>query len=129
MAELERIYTVPLSGAYLHNRRRRARRAVQILRAFLVRHMKAKPENVRLSQELNSYLLSHGMQAPPRKVRLKVSMGSDAIARAELLLVKKELKKPVKKEPKPAQAAQVKTEHKPAQKKPEEKAVKEEKKK
>lgn len=113
MAELERIYTVPLSGAYLHNRRFRARRAVQILRAFLARHMKAKPENVRLSQELNSYLLSHGMQAPPRKVRLKVSMGSDAIVRTELLEVKKELKKPVKKEPKPAQ------------KKPEEKAVKE----
>ncbi len=97
MADLERIYNVPLSGAYKHNRRFRARRAVHMLRAFLARHMKAEPENVKLSEELNHFMWTHGMQTPPRKVRLKASKGADGIVRADLLEEKKE---PLKKEEK-----------------------------
>ena len=119
MAEIERIYTIPLSGAYNSNRRTRAKRAMKINKEFLARHMKTAPENVWISQELNDYILSHGMQAPPRKVRLKVRMGSDAIARAELADGKKPdakatpEKKEAKKAEKPAEAKQKPAEAKP----------------
>jgi len=132
MADLERIYNVPLSGAYAHNRRYRARRAVHMLRAFLARHMKAGKENVRLSEELNHFLWQHGMQAPPRKVRLKASKGADGMVKAELLeavkavpkAVKPAEKKPEAKKPAPAAkpaekkaaSAPVKPEPKPAKK-------------
>ena len=124
MAEIERIYTIPLSGAYNSNRRRRAKRAMKIIKEFLARHMKTAPEKVWISQELNDYILSHGMQAPPRKVRLKVSMGSDAVARAELADGKKAdakakpEKKDAKKAEKPAVAKPAEAKQKPAEAKP-----------
>jgi len=90
MADLERIYTVPLCGAYTRGVRMRARTAVKMLRAFLARHMKAEPENVKLSASLNNIMLSHGMAKPPRKLKLKVSKGGDGIVHASLLEEKKE---------------------------------------
>ena len=126
MAEIERIYTIPLSGAYNSNRRRRAKRAMKILKEFLARHMKTEAGKVRISPELNDYILSHGMQAPPRKVRVKVSMGSDAIARTELAGGKADAKKPdakakpEKKEAKPEKKAEkpAGAKQKPAEAKP-----------
>jgi len=98
MADVERIYTVPLSGAYNYGQRMRARRAVKILRAFLARHMKVGPESVRLSAAINDLMLSHGMAKPPRRLKLKVSKDSEGMVRAALLEEKKEEKKETKKE-------------------------------
>jgi len=70
--ELERVYTVPLADAYKTVRGKRSRRAVKILKSFLARHMKTQEERVKLSKEVNSYVWQHGMQEPPRRIKVKV---------------------------------------------------------
>ena len=42
MEELERIYVVPLREAYEKPRIKRAKKAAQILRSFISRHMKVE---------------------------------------------------------------------------------------
>ena len=93
MAELERIYTVPLSRAYNYSERYRVWFAMKLLRAFLARHMKVKPESVSISSGINDLMWSHGISRPPRKLKLKVSKDSDGMVRAVLLEEKKEEKK------------------------------------
>jgi large subunit ribosomal protein L31e len=135
MAELERIYTVPLSRAYNYSERYRARFAVKILRAFLARHMKVEPESVRLSAGINDLMWTHGMSRPPRKLKLKVSKDSGGMVRAVLLEEKKEEKKKAEAKPVAPVAGMPAEEHAgkkvkeaPSEKKPKkEKAVKEEK--
>jgi len=43
---MERVIVVPLKRAYLGGRRRRAKRAVKLLKAFVSRHMKAREVKV-----------------------------------------------------------------------------------
>ena len=65
----ERIYTVPLRGAWRSPRQRRAPRAIRILRSFIERHM--KPETIVITNEVNEYIWRRGIQKPPRKVRIR----------------------------------------------------------
>lgn len=67
--ELERVYTVNLREAYEKPRTKRAKVAVNLLKEFMKRHMKA--EEVKLSNMLNAVLWSRGIQKPPRKVKVK----------------------------------------------------------
>ncbi len=99
MAELERIYTVPLSRAYNYSERYRVWFAMKLLRAFLARHMKVEPESVRLSAGINDLMWTHGMSRPPRKLKLKVSKDSGGMVRAVLLEEKKEEKKKAETKP------------------------------
>lgn len=69
--ELERIYTVPLIGAYKTVRGKRTSRAMKILKSFLARHMKTQVEMVKVSAEVNSLVWERGMQKPPRRVKVK----------------------------------------------------------
>ncbi|MEW5996892.1 MAG: 50S ribosomal protein L31e [Candidatus Micrarchaeota archaeon] len=97
MAELERIYTIPLGKAYDYSRVRRARRAVKIVRSFLSRHMKA--EDVKISEKANELLFRRGMQKPPRKVKMR-AVKEAGVVRAYLIDEKPEEKKEAKKEEK-----------------------------
>ena len=72
MAKLERIYTVPLGDAYETIRNKRAPRAVKILRAFIVRHMKADGEKIVLSEKLNQFIWARSIQKPPRRVKVRL---------------------------------------------------------
>jgi large subunit ribosomal protein L31e len=69
--ELERIYTVPLVGAYKTVRGKRASRAVKMLKSFLARHMKSEEGRVKIGADVNSLLWQGGMQKPPRRVKVK----------------------------------------------------------
>src|SRR3989338_9746288 len=123
--KLERIYTVPLGKAYETIRTKRTIRAVNLLRAFIIRHMKA--ENVIISNALNSFLWQHSMPKPPRKVKVR-AVREDQKVRVFLSDEKEEKKE----ENKAAEKKETKkTEEKKAEKKPEEKktAVKAEEKK
>jgi len=112
MAVIERIYTVPLTGAYRYRRRNRAVRSMALLKEFLARHMKSNVENVRLDAGLNDYLWSHGMTKPPRRVKVKVKKGDDGTVDVYLLEDAKEAK-----EAKPkAKAPKKKAEKKPSTK-------------
>ncbi len=112
MAELERVYTIPLGEAYDYSRVKRARRAVKMVRSFLSRHMKAEASNVRISEATNELIWGRGMQKPPRKIKVRaVKDGARVLAYLMDEKVgeeKKAEKKPEKKEEpakgKPAEA-------------------------
>ncbi len=81
----ERIYTVPLSKAWIMPPRKRAPRAMRILRSFVLKHMKleAKKETEEeeeeeiaqlvISNEVNEKVWSRGIEKPPRKVRIRAA--------------------------------------------------------
>lgn len=68
----ERIYTVPLSRAWIRPRTKRAPRAVRLLKAFVKRHMKVDEESIVISNEVNEKIWSRGIQKPPRRIRVKI---------------------------------------------------------
>jgi large subunit ribosomal protein L31e len=69
--ELERIYTVPLGGAYKTVRGKRSSRAIKMLKSFLAKHMKTQEERVKLTADVNSLVWQRGMQKPPRRIKVK----------------------------------------------------------
>ena len=99
---LERTYTIPLRKGWLKAPRyRRAKKAVNTLKEFLVKHMKS--EDVRVMPELNLEIWKHGMQNPPSRVKVNVSKDDKGVVKAQLFgvpmvqEVKKEKKSMVKK--------------------------------
>jgi len=136
---VERTYVVPLRRGFLKSPRyKRAKKAVNTLRAFLVRHMKSK--DVRILSELNVAIWGHGIKNPPSRVKINVKKDDKGVVTAQLFGVpfeKVEVKKaPAKKEVaekkaevKSEKSAEVKTEApkaEPAKKTAPKKAVKKE---
>lgn len=79
---LEREYVIPLRDAYEASRTRRTKRAINIVREFARRHMKA--EIVKISQGVNQLIWSRGIEKPPR--RIKVIMRKKKEGVVEVLL-------------------------------------------
>lgn len=81
----ERIYTVPLGKAWIMPPRRRAPRAIRILRAFVIKHMKLEarketeeeeeeePARLIIDNEVNLRMWSRGIEKPPRKIRVRAA--------------------------------------------------------
>lgn len=99
---LERTYIIPLRKGWLKAPRyRRAKKAVNTLKEFLVRHMKS--DDVRLMPELNLEIWKHGMKNPPSRVKVNVSKDDKGVVKAQLFgvqiiqEVKEEKKSMVKK--------------------------------
>ena len=107
MADLERIYVVPLRSAYDSPRTRRSRKAVKILRSFISRHMKAEEVDVAISQGVNSIIWKRGIQKPPRKIKVRAVKSGEKVVVSlldEKVDAKKvEAPKPKKEEAKPAE--------------------------
>ena len=83
MANLERIYTIPLKDAYEHPRNKRGKRAIRLIQDFALRHMKA--EDVRVSEGVNSNILRDGIEKPPRRIKVRMVKGEDALVRVWLI--------------------------------------------
>ena len=83
MANLERIYTIPLRDAYEHPRNKRGKRAIRLVQAFALRHMKA--DDVRVSEGVNSNILRDGIEKPPRRIKVRMVKGEDALVRVWLI--------------------------------------------
>ena len=75
MSEMERIYTVPLKEAWNAQRYRRSERAMMVLKAFAVRHMKAK--EVTVDTTVNEAIWARGIKSPPHKIRVKMTKDDD----------------------------------------------------
>jgi large subunit ribosomal protein L31e len=85
----ERIYTVPLSKAWIMPPRKRAPRAMRMLRSFMVKHMKLEahkeaegeeeeePKNLVISNEVNERIWGRGIEKPPRKIRVRAAVDKD----------------------------------------------------
>jgi large subunit ribosomal protein L31e len=79
----ERIYTVPLRKAYwTGSRRKRANRAVRILKEFVERHM--KPEELVIQPEVNERIWDRGIQKPPRRIRIRATKNDENLVRVYL---------------------------------------------
>lgn len=65
----ERIYTIPLRRAWVSPRKKRAPRAIRLIKSFIQRHM--KPEALVVSNEVNEKIWDRGIEKPPRKIRVR----------------------------------------------------------
>jgi len=79
----ERIYTIPLSRAWIMPPNKRAPRAMRIIRNFIVKHMKLgarkeegeeeEPKRLIISNEVNERVWGRGIEKPPRKIRVRAA--------------------------------------------------------
>ncbi|MBS7659486.1 50S ribosomal protein L31e [Candidatus Bathyarchaeota archaeon] len=76
----ERFYTIPLGKAWIAPSKKRAPRAIRIIRDFIKRHMKvetlegsegAESRKIIISNEVNEKIWERGIEKPPRKIRVK----------------------------------------------------------
>lgn len=106
MAELERVYIIPLrKECRKAPKYERASKAIRAVREFLQKHMKCK--NVKLGNYLNMKILERGKQKPPHHVevkaikeKIKKKDKEIEIVRAELVGAPVEKEKPIKEEKK-----------------------------
>jgi large subunit ribosomal protein L31e len=79
----EKIYTVPLGRCWIAPSDRRARSAMQIIRGFVVKHMKLEkraegeeeeePKRLVISNEVNERVWGRGAEKPPRRIRIRAA--------------------------------------------------------
>jgi ribosomal protein L31E len=91
--ELERVYTVPLSRAWITARHRRTKRAVNILREFAIHHMKSS--EIKIDTELNEKLWARGITKPPRRITVKMEKDEDGVVTISLPKETKKKSEPV----------------------------------
>lgn len=84
----ERIYTIPLAKALVRPPKKRAPRAMQLLKAFLIKHMKLDVKvsedeeeeelpQLLISKEVNEKIWDRGIEKPPRKIRVRAAKDKD----------------------------------------------------
>lgn len=72
---LKRTVTVSLFDAYAKPAKKRAAKAVKMLRKYASRHAKATEANVKIDQKLAAFINARGSKKPPKK--LKVLLAKD----------------------------------------------------
>ncbi|MFX1299470.1 MAG: 50S ribosomal protein L31e [Promethearchaeota archaeon] len=83
---VERLYTIPLGKAYNAIRKKRAKRAVNMVKAFITRHMKVEEEDgLSIDPVLNQYLWERGIEKPPRRVRVRATKDRDGFVKVFLV--------------------------------------------
>jgi ribosomal protein L31E len=120
MATLERIYTIPLGDAYEAVRNKRGKRAIALIRAFALRHMKAA--GAKISEGVNSLVLRDSIQKPPRRIKVRIAKGDDSVAKVWLIGEEEKAKENAEKRKKEEEERKKKAEE--AKKKAEQKMAK-----
>ena len=82
---VERLYTIPLGKAYEAVRKKRAKRAVTMVKDFIMRHMKVEDEDLGIDPALNEYLWTRGIEKPPRRVRVRATKDRDGFVKVFLI--------------------------------------------
>ena len=79
MAEVERIYNVPLGHVKNIPRTKRAPYAMKQIRNFVVRHMKVdeEEEELYIAPAVNEAVWARGIQKPPSNLRIRVIRHED----------------------------------------------------
>ena len=84
----ERFYTIPLQKALIRPPKKRAPRAVQLVKIFVTKHMKlemkvseeeeeAELPQLIISQEVNEKIWGKGIEKPPRRIKVRVTKDQD----------------------------------------------------
>jgi large subunit ribosomal protein L31e len=84
MAEVERVYTIPLRSVKETPRWKRAKRAAMEVRKYLEKHMKTEANNIKIDKTINEKLWERGISKPPSKIRVRAVKFDDGIVEAEL---------------------------------------------
>ncbi|HEV8359168.1 MAG TPA: 50S ribosomal protein L31e [Candidatus Thermoplasmatota archaeon] len=84
MAEVEKLFTIPLRVVKGVPRTHRAERAITAVKQYIARHMKADQAKVWLDNPLNEAIWARGMQKPPSKVRVKAIKFDDGVVEVSL---------------------------------------------
>lgn len=78
----EKTYTIPLGKALIMPPRKRAPRAMHMIRAYVVKHMKIpsraeeedeEPPTLSITKEVNERIWGKGIEKPPRKIRVRAA--------------------------------------------------------
>jgi large subunit ribosomal protein L31e len=79
----ERIYVIPLGKVWIATPKKRAPRAMKMIKDFVKRHMKLEagreleeeeePKRLIISNEVNERVWRRGIEEPPRKVRVRAA--------------------------------------------------------
>ncbi|MGI0011756.1 MAG: 50S ribosomal protein L31e [Nitrosopumilaceae archaeon] len=112
---VERVYTINLGKVLLSPNNQRAKRAINMIREFAIRHMKS--ENVKIEEDVSHLVWERGIRHPPRKIRVKLTKDDDGT----VLISKYQEEKPKKEETvekKPKSQKTEKVEEKPEEPKP-----------
>jgi large subunit ribosomal protein L31e len=83
MADIERVYTIPLRDTMRVPRYRRSNRAMKEVRSYLARHMKTPEDKVKIDQSLNEVIWARGDSKPPLRVRVRAVKFEDGGVEAE----------------------------------------------
>ena len=96
----ERFYTIPLSRALVRPPKKRAPRAIQLIKEFVNRHMKIAmkvteeeeeeelPQLI-ISKEVNEKIWGRGIEKPPRKIKTRITKDKDGNVTVYLAETKK----------------------------------------
>jgi len=84
MADIERIYTIPLSDARKVPRWKRAESAVRKVRAYLGKHLNTDIKKVNIYKTMNEKLWERGFMKPPLKLRVRAVKFEAGGVQAEL---------------------------------------------
>ena len=74
---IERVYTINLGKVLLSPNNQRAKRAINMIREFAIRHMKS--ENVKMEEDVSHLVWARGIRHPPRKIRVKLTKDDDGV--------------------------------------------------
>jgi len=84
----ERVYIIPLGRASVRPPKKRAPRAIQLIREFITKHMKLDMRveeeeeeeelpKLTISQEINEKIWDRGIEKPPKKIRVRAAKDKD----------------------------------------------------
>jgi large subunit ribosomal protein L31e len=82
--EEERIFNIPLRKSQHVPRTKRAPRAIKEIRDYVVRHMKAKREDVWIDERVSQVVWRRGIQKPPKAIKVKVVRFEDELIEVSL---------------------------------------------
>jgi len=78
----DRIYVVPLGKAWVSPRKKRAPKAIRVLRAFISRHMKT--DSLIIDEAINEKIWDRGIEKPPRKIRVRAIKNREGVVTLRL---------------------------------------------
>ena len=88
----EKFYTIPLRRAWISKRKKRAPKAMRIIKSFVRKHMKIRTEvegeeeaeMLVISNEVNEKIWSRGIEKPPRKIRVRAAKDKEGVITVHL---------------------------------------------
>ena len=88
----EKFYTIPLGKAWISPRKKRAPKAMRIIRGFVEKHMKIRTEAegeeeaefLVISNEVNEKIWSRGIEKPPRKIKVRAVKDKEGVITVHL---------------------------------------------